>query len=65
MESSTMQYLSTQAVAIGLKVLGAIVIWIVGTWLIRFGTNVLRRALVAKNLDTTLYCTSLQVYLCC
>ncbi len=54
MESSTMQYLSTQAIAIGLKVLGAIVIWIVGTWLIRFGTNVLRRALVAKKLDTTL-----------
>ena len=52
--SSTMQYLSTQVVAIGLKVLGAIVIWIVGTWLIRFGTNVLRRALVSKKLDITL-----------
>ena len=52
--SSTVQYLSTQAVAIGLKVLGAIVIWIVGTWLIRFGTGVLRRALVSKKLDITL-----------
>jgi small conductance mechanosensitive channel len=52
--SSTMQYLSTQVVAIGLKVLGAIVIWIVGIWLIRFGTNVLRRALVSRKLDITL-----------
>ncbi len=60
MESSTMQYLSTQAIAIGLKVLGAIVIWIVGTWLIRFGTKLLGRALAAKNIDVTLisYVTS-------
>jgi small conductance mechanosensitive channel len=54
MEGSTIQYLSTQVVAIGLKVLGAIVIWIVGTWLIHFGVNVLRRALAAKKIDTTL-----------
>jgi len=56
MEASSMmmQHLSTQAVALGLKVLGAIVIWIIGTWLIRFGTNVLRRALSAKQIDITL-----------
>src|SRR5512139_1003762 len=52
--SSMMQYLGTQAVAIGLKVLGAIVIWIIGTWLIRFGINLLRRALNAKQVDVTL-----------
>ena len=52
--SSIMQYLSTQAVALGLKVLGAIVIWIIGVWLIRFGTNLLRKALAAKQIDTTL-----------
>ncbi len=34
--------------------MGAIVIWIIGTWLIRFGTNVLRRALIAKKIDITL-----------
>lgn len=54
MESSMMHYFSTQVVALGLKVLGAIVIWIIGTWLIRFGTNVLRRTLTAKQIDTTL-----------
>jgi small conductance mechanosensitive channel len=52
--NSMMQYLGTQAVAMGLKVLGAIVIWIIGTWLIRFGTNMLRRALTAKHIDATL-----------
>jgi len=52
--NSMMQYLGTQAVAVGLKVLGAIVIWIIGTWLIRFGTNLLRRALTAKQIDITL-----------
>ncbi|HMK43932.1 MAG TPA: mechanosensitive ion channel family protein [Dissulfurispiraceae bacterium] len=55
METSGMlQYLSTQAVAVGLKVLGAIVIWIVGTWLIRFGTNLLKQTLSARQLDVTL-----------
>jgi len=57
--NSMMYYLSTQAVAFGLRVLGAIVIWILGTWLIRFGTNVLRRTLTAKPLDTTLVSLSL------
>ncbi len=52
--SSMIQYLRMQAVALGLKVLGAILIWIIGTWLIRLGTNVLRRALTAKKLDITL-----------
>jgi small conductance mechanosensitive channel len=52
--SSMMQYLGTQAVAIGLKVLGSIVIWIIGVWLIRFGTNLLRSALTTKHVDTTL-----------
>ena len=52
--SSMMTYLSTQVVAIGLKVLGSIVIWVIGVWLIRFGTNILRSALTAKQIDTTL-----------
>ncbi len=55
MEStSIMQYLGTQAVALGLKVLGAIVIWIIGTWVIHFGTNILRRSLTAKKIDVTI-----------
>jgi len=52
--SSIMQHLGTQAVALGLKVLGAIVIWIIGTWLIRIGTNILRQTLTAKKIDITL-----------
>ena len=60
MQSNTVQYMSTQAVAIGIKIIGAIVIWVVGAWLIRFGTNLLRRALSTKKIDTTLvsYVTS-------
>lgn len=52
--NSLMQNLGTHAVTLGLKVLGAIVIWFVGTWLIRVGTNLLRRALTTRHLDTTL-----------
>ncbi len=52
--SGVMQYLTTQGVALGLKVLGAIAIWIIGTWLIRFGINLLRRALTSKRIDATL-----------
>jgi small conductance mechanosensitive channel len=50
----TMQYVSTQIVGVGLKVIGAIVIWFIGTWIIRFGSNVLKHSMEAKKLDTTL-----------
>ncbi len=52
--NSVMQHLGTQAIALGLKVLGAIAIWIIGIWLIRFGTSLLKRALTAKRIDTTI-----------
>ena len=55
MEGNNMtQYIGAQAIALGLKVLGAIALWIIGVWLIRFGTNLLKRALTAKHVDTTL-----------
>ncbi len=40
--------------AVALKVLGAIVIWFVGRFLIRFAINVMGRALNRQNLDRTL-----------
>ncbi len=40
--------------AVALKVLGAIVIWFVGRWLIRFGLKSMGRALDRQSLDRTL-----------
>ncbi len=52
--------LISQGVDIGVKVLGAIIVWIVGSWLIRFTNNLIDRALADKQLDETLvkYATS-------
>lgn len=40
--------------ALALKVLGAIVLWIVGRWLIKFGLKLMGRALDRQNFDRTL-----------
>lgn len=40
--------------AIGLKIIGAIVLYMVGRWLISFAVNVLSRVLTARNFDPTL-----------
>lgn len=42
------------AVDFGLKVLGALVLYIVGRWLISFGIRMLGRVLTARNFDATL-----------
>ncbi|MFZ5450124.1 MAG: mechanosensitive ion channel family protein [Thermodesulfobacteriota bacterium] len=52
--SAFTQNLLTMGVAIGLKVLGAIVVWIIGIWLIRFAANLFGRALRAREVDVTL-----------
>lgn len=39
---------------VGLKILGAIIIWFVGRALIRFATNLLARALTRQNVDSTI-----------
>jgi small conductance mechanosensitive channel len=39
---------------VGLKLLGAIIIWIVGRALIRFASNLVGRALARQNIDTTI-----------
>ena len=46
--------LMTQGVDIGLKVLGAIIVWIVGSWLISFTNNLFIRSLSGKKVDETL-----------
>jgi hypothetical protein len=46
--------LIAQGVDVGIKVLGAIVVWIVGSWLIRFTSNMLTRSLADKKVDETL-----------
>lgn len=48
------QHIQPQLIAIGLKVLGAIVAWIVGRWLINRATALLTRVLTAQEVDLTL-----------
>jgi small conductance mechanosensitive channel len=45
---------STQIVAFGLKALGAIVVWIVGRWLISFTVRMISAALTRQEVDPTL-----------
>ena len=40
--------------AIGLKIIGAIVLYMVGRWLISFAVNIMSRVLTARNFDPTL-----------
>ena len=40
--------------AIGLKIVGAIVLYMVGRWLISFAVNIMSRMLTARNFDPTL-----------
>lgn len=40
--------------AIGLKIVGAIVLYMVGRWLISFAVNIMSRVLTARNFDPTL-----------
>ncbi len=52
--------LAVKGVNIGLQVLGAIIVWIVGSWLIRMVRNMLTKSMTAKQVDITLikYITS-------
>lgn len=44
----------TALTQVGMKILGAIVIWIVGRWLIRLASNIISTALNKRNLDKTI-----------
>ena len=50
---SIIELLKTRGLDFGVKVLGAFAIWIVGRWLIGIVTSLLRRALVARSIDST------------
>jgi small conductance mechanosensitive channel len=52
--------LIAQGIDIGLKVLGAIIVWIIGSWLISFTNSMITRGLTDKKVDETLvkYATS-------
>ena len=51
---ATLQYLMTHAVDFGLKLLGALALWIVGGWLIKFLlNNLLSKGMRAQKFDAT------------
>jgi small conductance mechanosensitive channel len=48
--SSILQTITTVGVQVGLKILGAIVVWLVGRWLIRMTLGLVSRGLAKKNM---------------
>ena len=50
---TVVQTLANQGVQIGLKVLGAIALWIIGVWLIGLAMRVLTKTLERQKVDTT------------
>ena len=48
------QTLTTMVTTVGLKILGAIAIWIIGRWLIAFALRFVGRALTKQKIDSTL-----------
>jgi small conductance mechanosensitive channel len=51
--NSTVQNLINQGISIGLKVLGAIALWVIGVWLIGLCMRLLTRSLERQKVDTT------------
>jgi len=45
---------ATLLTAVGLKIIGAVVLYMVGRWLIGFGVSVMSKVLTARNFDATL-----------
>ncbi|HZS07405.1 MAG TPA: mechanosensitive ion channel family protein [Blastocatellia bacterium] len=52
--NSVLQTITTIGIQIGLKVLGAIIVWIVGRWLIRLAVGLVSRGLAKQRVDTTI-----------
>jgi small conductance mechanosensitive channel len=50
---TVVQNLANQGIQIGLKVLGAIALWVIGVWLIGFAMRVLTKTLERQKVDTT------------
>jgi len=51
---SAKQYIYTALTDLGLRILGAFALWIVGRWLIRMATNMIGRTLSRQKIDSTL-----------
>ncbi len=51
--NTTVQNLANQGIQIGLKVLGAIALWVIGVWLIGLAMRVLTKGLERQKVDTT------------
>jgi small conductance mechanosensitive channel len=60
MDNTFLAELMTKGLDIGLKVMGAIIVWIVGSWLIGMVRRMMTSAMTAKEVDVTLikYVTS-------
>jgi small conductance mechanosensitive channel len=54
MDNALLADLISKGLNLGLKVLGAILVWIVGSWLIRLVKKMINRGLTAKEVDITL-----------
>src|SRR5271169_6035257 len=52
--SAMMQTVTTTLTSVGLKLLGAIAIWIIGRWLISFALRLIDSALRKQKIDPTL-----------
>jgi len=48
------QYLTATAAQIGLKALGALALWIIGSWLISFAVRITERAMINSKVDPTI-----------
>jgi small conductance mechanosensitive channel len=46
--------LTTKATSVGLKVLGAVALWIIGGWMVRMAVTLMRKAMSARKLDATI-----------
>ena len=59
--NKTLEIIQTDATAIALKLVGALAIWIIGRWVIRFVVGLLSKGLSHNKLDATLvrYATSI------
>jgi small conductance mechanosensitive channel len=54
MDNAFLADLMAKGLDIGLKVVGAIVVWVVGSWLISFTRRIVTRGLEAREVDVTL-----------
>jgi small conductance mechanosensitive channel len=52
--NALMQSATATLVAVGWKILGALILWLVGRWLIALATRLLGRALARQQFDLTL-----------